>query len=69
MRSFTREEIPQSDRKFVAVANAHPAKPPILQSTDSKWWGWKEALQEVGITVHFLCPEYVKTLSGEKIEA
>ena len=62
-------DFDQSDRKFVAVANAHPAKPPILQSTDSKWWGWKEALQEVGIAVHFLCPEYVKTLYGEKIEA
>jgi len=58
----------RSDRKFVAVANAHPAKPPILQSTDSKWWGWKDALHEVGITVHFLCPEYVQTLYAEKIE-
>jgi hypothetical protein len=35
-----------SDQKFVAVANAHPDKPPILQATDSKWWGWKEALRE-----------------------
>ena len=56
-----------SDRKFVAVANAHPCKPPILQATDSKWWGWKEALGEVGITVHFLCPEYVKTKYAKKI--
>ncbi|MDR1828720.1 MAG: hypothetical protein LBR29_10350 [Methylobacteriaceae bacterium] len=47
-----------SDRKFVAVANAHPAKPPIVQATDSKWWGWKDALAEVGITVRFLCPDY-----------
>lgn len=56
-----------SDRKFVSVANAHPEKPPILQSTDCKWWGWKDALNEVGITVHFLCPEYVKTKYKEKI--
>ena len=56
-----------SDRKFVAVANAHPEKPPILQSTDCKWWGWKDALKEAGITVHFLCPEYVKTKYEEKI--
>lgn len=48
-----------SDRKFVAVAYAHPEKPPILQATDSKWWGWKEALKEVGLDVVFLCPEYV----------
>jgi hypothetical protein len=50
----------KSDRKFVATANAHKDKPPILQATDSKWWGWKDSLAEVGITVHFLCPEYTK---------
>ncbi|MFH0997479.1 MAG: hypothetical protein V1844_18565 [Pseudomonadota bacterium] len=50
-----------SDRKFIAVANAHPDKPPVLQATDSKWWGWKDALAEAGITVHFLCPDYAKT--------
>ena len=49
----------KSDRKFVAVANAHPEKPPILQATDSKWWGWKDALEECGITVEFLCKPYV----------
>jgi len=56
-----------SDRKFVAVANAHFAKPPILQATDSKWWGWKDSLREVGITVQFLCPDYVKAKYQEKI--
>lgn len=56
-----------SDRKFVAVANAHPQKPPILQATDSKWWGWKDALAEVGITVHFLCSDYVKCKYREKL--
>ena len=56
-----------SDRKFVAVANAHSAKPPILQSTDCKWWGWKDALEEVGITVQFLCSDYVKAKYQEKI--
>lgn len=48
------------DRKFIAVANAHHEKPPILQATDSTWWGWKEALSSVGIDVCFLCPYYVK---------
>lgn len=56
-----------SDKKFVAVANAHPKKPPILQATDSKWWGWKEALAEVGITVRFLCPDYAEAKYKEKI--
>jgi hypothetical protein len=59
----------KSDRKFVAVANAHPEKPPILQATDSKWWGWKDALAEVGITVYFLCPDYVEAKYAEKMGA
>jgi hypothetical protein len=61
------ENFDNSDRKFVAAANAHPEKPPILQATDSKWWGWKDFLAEAGITVHFLCPEYVETKYAEKI--
>lgn len=56
-----------SDRKFVAVANAHPAKPHILQATDSKWWGWKDALADVGIIVHFLAPDYIKAKYAEKM--
>jgi len=48
-----------SDRKFVAVANAHPVKPPILEATDSKWWGWKDALDEAGIVVIFLCEGWI----------
>jgi hypothetical protein len=59
----------QSDRKFVAAANAHLDKPPILQATDSKWWGWKDSLAEVGIIVHFLCPEYAEAKCAEKMGA
>ena len=44
-----------SDRKFVAVARAHPSAPPILEATDTKWWGWRQALQRHGVTVQFLC--------------
>jgi hypothetical protein len=58
-----------TDRKFIAVSNAHPKKPPVLQATDSKWWGWKDALVEVGITVNFLCPDYVKAKYVEKMGA
>lgn len=60
-------DFDKSDRKFIAVANAHKDKPPILQATDSKWWGWRQALAEVGIHVQFLCPEYAKTKFAEKI--
>jgi len=63
------EVFDKSDHKFVAAANAHPAKPPILQATDSKWWGWKDALMEVGITVQFLCPEYAEVKHAEKMGA
>jgi hypothetical protein len=61
------KDFDKSDRKFVAVANAHPDKPPILQATDSKWWGWKDSLAEVGIAVTFLCPEYVEAKYAEKM--
>lgn len=44
-----------SDRKFVAVANAHPVKPRILQAVDSKWREFEGALVAVGIHVDFLC--------------
>ena len=60
-------QFDNSDRKFIAVSNAHPDKPPVLQATDSKWWGWKDALAEVGITVYFLCPDYAETKYTEKI--
>jgi len=60
-------DFDKSDRKFVAVSNAHPEKPPILQATDSKWWGWKDALAETGITAHFVCPEYAKAKYAEKM--
>lgn len=60
-------EFDKSDRKFVAVANAHTNKPAILQATDSKWWGWKDALAEVGITIQFLCPEFVQAKYARKM--
>jgi hypothetical protein len=60
-------DFDKSDRKFVAAANAHPERPPILQATDSKWWGWKDALAEVGITIQFLCQDYVEAKYGKKI--
>jgi len=61
------KDFDRSDRKFVAVANAHVEKPPILQATDSKWWGWKDALADVGIIVQLLCSEYVEAKYAEKM--
>ena len=61
------DDFDKSDRMFVAVANTHPIKPPIIQATDSKWWGWKDALSEVGIDVYFLCPDYAKEKYAKKM--
>lgn len=69
------EELPEpsggvsydpSDRKFLAVAAAHAEHPPVLQSFDSKWWGWQAALAEAGVTIHFLCPEEIAAKYREK---
>ncbi len=54
------------DRKFVAVACAHAATPPILQAADSKWLGWDVALRAHGVTVDFLCPEDIKRFQANK---
>ncbi len=45
------------DRKFAAVAHAHPNKPPVWQAADSKWLDWWPALGAKGVRVDFLCPE------------
>jgi hypothetical protein len=49
-----------SDRKFVAVANAHPCKPPILEAVDSDFFAYKDALAQSGITVQFVSDECEK---------
>lgn len=43
------------DRKFAAVANAHPQKPVIWQAADCKWLDWWKDLSKSGINVEFLC--------------
>lgn len=52
-------EFDPPDRKFPAVANAHPSKPSILQATDCKWLRWWPELKAAGISVEFLCPDDV----------
>lgn len=48
------------DRKFIAVACAHPNHPPILQAVDSKWRGFLDVLRENGVTVEYICEDYVQ---------
>lgn len=45
------------DRKFAAVAHAHPEKPPVWQAADCKWLDWWPALRAKGVEVKFLCPD------------
>lgn len=55
-----------SDRKFLAVAAAHPDRPHVLQALDSKWWGWQAALATLGVTICFLCPEEIEAKHRQK---
>lgn len=57
----------RSDRKFLAVSAAHTERPQILQSLDSKWWGWRETLVKVGIVIHFLCEDEISAKYAQKM--
>jgi hypothetical protein len=46
-----------SDRKFVALALAHPDHPPVLNAADTDWWHYRHPLAKHGVQVDFLCPE------------
>ena len=48
------------DRKFIAVSYAYEDNAPIIEATDSKWWGIVKNLKENGITVQFIDEEYIK---------
>ncbi len=60
------EEFDPADRKFVAVANAHGEKPPILQSADSKWLGWESRLASHGIRLEVLCRDELEAIRIRK---
>ena len=57
-----------ADRKFVAAANAHSEKPPILEAADSKWLGWEAQLKVHGIQVEFLCRDELEAIRKTKIK-
>lgn len=51
-----------SDRKFVAVAIADSAHPPIYNAVDSDWWqaGIAAALSLYAVRVEHLCPDALR---------
>lgn len=57
-----------SDRKFVAVANAHPDKPPVLQAADSKWLAWQDKLLTHGIRLEILCRCELQAIHARKVK-
>jgi len=46
-----------SDRKFVAAALTHSARPPIVNASDTDWHEHHEALTAHGVAIEFTCPE------------
>ncbi len=58
-----------ADRKFIAVANAHPEKPPVLESADSKWLGWEPRLNVCGIRIEFLCRKELEVIRQRKTKS
>jgi hypothetical protein len=54
-----------ADRKFIAVAAAHPKRPPILQATDSKWLDTAPFLKDHQIETKFLCPKDIRGISSD----
>lgn len=55
------------DKKFIALSNAHPCKPHIIQGTDCKWYGFKNIFAEHGIIIDFLCEDYIKDAYKKKM--
>ena len=56
------EDFDPDDRKFIAVALAHPEKPAILQAVDSQWWDFCDAFRRNGVTVEFICEADIQRL-------
>jgi len=56
-RSQSLAKFDPSDRKFVAVALTHHAKPAIANAVDSDWRNYETTLAEHGVSLNFLCPE------------
>lgn len=55
------------DRKYIALAYNHEEKPPIVEASDSKWWGIREELNKKGMEVYFVDEEYIKEKYIQKI--
>lgn len=50
-------DFDDDDRKFIAVACAHPDSPPILQAVDGKWRNFLDVLRDKGVMVEYICED------------
>ncbi len=58
------ERFDRSDRKFIAVARAHPAPPPIFNAADTDWLHYQDALAAHGVRVENVCPNDLHRLAA-----
>ena len=49
-----------SDCKFIAVSISFDPYAPIYNATDTDWEKEKPSLQEKGLIIHELCPDYIE---------
>ncbi|MCY2994956.1 MAG: hypothetical protein NTY19_44910 [Planctomycetota bacterium] len=67
---FPRDErlqrFERADRKFVAVALAHPQRPAIQEASDTDFYEFREVLAEHGVRVDFLCESDLRRLYHRK---
>jgi hypothetical protein len=54
--------LDRSDRKFAAVALAHDPRPTIVNAADTDWSITRAALEQAGLTVLELCPDYIREI-------
>lgn len=67
LKALTDISFDPSDVKFVAVALANDCAAPIAQAADSKWIGWEETLNELGLQVMFLCKKELAEIYDKKM--
>ncbi len=61
------KDFDYSDRKFIALAKAHPEHPPIIEAADGKWLGYRDIFEEYGIHIKFLDLDYATMMYKRKI--
>ncbi|MBU4398471.1 MAG: hypothetical protein KKE86_03955 [Planctomycetes bacterium] len=54
------DKFDPSDKKFVAVALGSKSHPIVLNAVDPDWWEHREALEDYGVRIKFLCPGHFR---------